>query len=73
MNSDFAYPGSRVRATVVSVVLIAAIAAGVTAGFIALLLHGIVDSTIWSTRMAFLTWALMGLVSAVFLLPAARD
>lgn len=44
-----------------------AIVAGSTTGLAGLLLHGLVDNTVWGTRMAFLPWIVMGLITAVYL------
>lgn len=44
-----------------------AVIAGSLAGFIGMLLHGLVDNTVWGTRMAFIPWLVVGLITAVFL------
>ncbi len=44
-----------------------AIATGSLAGFVGLLLHGLVDNTLWGTRMAFMPWMIIGLITSAFL------
>ncbi|HRQ39342.1 MAG TPA: O-antigen ligase family protein [Chloroflexota bacterium] len=44
-----------------------AISGGSLAGFIGMLLHGLVDNTVWGTRMSFVPWLIVGLITAVFL------
>ena len=39
---------------------------GLLAGFVSLLVHGLLDITVWGTRIAFMSWALMGLITAVY-------
>ena len=42
-----------------------ALAVGLFAGIVALLFHGLVDITVWGTRMSFLPWLIIGLITAV--------
>lgn len=42
-----------------------AIAVGCLSGMIALLVHGLVDNTMWNTRAAFLPWLMIGLLAAL--------
>ncbi len=44
-----------------------ALSVGLLAGIIALLFHGLVDITVWGTRITFLPWLIIGLVTAVHL------
>ncbi|MBN2390475.1 MAG: O-antigen ligase family protein [Anaerolineae bacterium] len=41
------------------------IAIGALSGMIALLVHGLVDNTMWNTRAAFLPWLVMGMLVAL--------
>jgi putative inorganic carbon (HCO3(-)) transporter len=43
------------------------ITAGSLAGFTGLLLHALIDNTVWGTRIAFIPWIMMGLITAVYL------
>ncbi len=43
-----------------------AIAVGALAGMAALMLHGLVDITVWGTRAAFLPWLMIGLIASLF-------
>lgn len=42
-----------------------AVAVGALAGIVALMIHGLVDLTMWGTRAAFVPWVVMGLVMAL--------
>jgi putative inorganic carbon (hco3(-)) transporter len=42
------------------------IAIGGLSGMIALLVHGLVDNTVWNTRAAFLPWLMMGMLTALY-------
>lgn len=44
-----------------------ALSVGLLAGLAALLFHGLVDITVWGTRIGFLPWIIFGLVTAVHL------
>jgi putative inorganic carbon (HCO3(-)) transporter len=44
-----------------------ALAVGLLAGIVALLFHGVVDITVWGTRVSFLPWLIIGLITAVHL------
>jgi putative inorganic carbon (HCO3(-)) transporter len=44
-----------------------ALAVGLLAGFAALLLHGLLDITVWGTRVSFLPWLLISLVTSLHL------
>jgi putative inorganic carbon (HCO3(-)) transporter len=46
---------------------IRALAAGLLGGIAALLAHGLIDITVWGTRVVFLPWAIIALVTAVYL------
>ena len=45
--------------------VLCAIAIGGLSGMLALLVHGLVDNTMWNTRAAFLPWLVMGLLAAL--------
>ncbi len=47
-----------------------ALSVGLFAGVIAHLFHGLVDITIWGTRVSFLPWLIIALVTAVYLFTA---
>lgn len=49
-----------------------AITGGSLAGFIGMLFHGLVDNTVWGTRMAFIPWLVVGLITAVYLSTGAK-
>ena len=49
-----------------------ALAAGMFAGLIGLLAHGLFDNTIWNTRASFLLWLVIGGFTAAFLLEQAE-
>jgi putative inorganic carbon (hco3(-)) transporter len=40
---------------------------GTTTGLLALHLHGLLDNTLWSTRLGFLPWLLIALLTAIYL------
>ncbi len=42
-----------------------ALSVGLLAGITALLFHGLVDITVWGTRVGFLPWLIIGLITAV--------
>jgi putative inorganic carbon (HCO3(-)) transporter len=44
-----------------------ALSVGLLAGITALLFHGLVEITVWGTRVSFLPWLIIGLVTAVHL------
>ncbi len=44
-----------------------ALSVGLLAGITALLFHGLIDVTVWGTRVGFLPWLMIGLVTAVHL------
>lgn len=44
-----------------------ALSIGLLAGLTALLFHGLVDITVWGTRVSFLPWVVIGLITAVHL------
>ncbi len=46
--------------------LLQAAVIGLFAGFISFLVHGLVDITVWGTRMAFWPWVLIALLTAVY-------
>lgn len=50
-----------------------AMAAGTTAGFIGYLVHGLVDNTVWGTRMTFMPWLIIGFITALYMLPLAKE
>lgn len=43
-----------------------ALAVGALAGMAALMIHGLVDLTMWGTRAAFFPWLIVGLIAALF-------
>lgn len=43
----------------------AAVALGLAVGLVVVMLHGLVDSAIWDTKPAILSWALFGMIAAV--------
>jgi len=47
-------------------ILMQAVVVGLMAGFIAFLTHGLIDNTVWGTRMAFVPWMLIALITAVY-------
>ena len=42
------------------------VAIGGLSGMIALVVHGLVDNTMWNTRAAFLPWLVMGMLAALY-------
>ncbi len=50
-----------------------AVAVGGLSGMMALLVHGLVDNTMWNTRAAFLPWLVMGLLAALHRCAHAMD
>lgn len=48
-----------------------AVAVGTLAGIVALVIHGLVDVTVWGTRVAFAPWLVIGLVVALYRWQAA--
>ncbi|MCP4542032.1 MAG: O-antigen ligase family protein [Chloroflexi bacterium] len=43
-----------------------AVTVGALGGMVALMLHGLMDITVWSTRVAFFPWLMTGLIAALF-------
>ena len=43
-----------------------AVAVGALVGMAALMLHGLVDITVWGTRASFFPWLIAGLIVALF-------
>jgi putative inorganic carbon (HCO3(-)) transporter len=50
-----------------------ALSVGLLAGITALLFHGLVDITVWGTRVSFLPWMIIGLITAVHLHIKQKD
>lgn len=50
-----------------------AVAVGALVGTAALMLHGLVDITVWGTRAAFFPWLIMGLITALFEISIKRN
>ncbi len=44
-----------------------ALSIGLLAGIIALFFHGLVDITVWGTRVAYIPWLVIGLIAAIYL------
>jgi len=49
-----------------------ALAAGVTAGLIAMIVHGLVDAVAWGTKLAFIPWLLYAQAVTIRLRPRRR-
>lgn len=54
-------------------VVLRSVAIGGLSGMIALLVHGLVDNTMWDTRAAFLPWLVMGMLAAMHHYARAMD